>query len=80
MASPALLLLAAASAGASALLVANLVTARHAKLKRRSDLVAEARRRRVAYARRVEEELAAFDAEFGDVDIEFEPVGFPAAA
>ena len=70
------LLLVVAAAGAAGVLTANLLTSRLAKLQRRRALVAEAVRRREEHRERVQRELAAFDADFGDVEIEFGPLKF----
>ncbi len=67
-----LVLLACVASAAAAMLTMNLLTGGQARIKRRADLMAEVHRRRADYAERIAAEMAAFEAEFGDVDIEFE--------
>ena len=67
-----LVLLACVAAGAAAMLTMNLLTGGQARLKRRADLIAEVRRRRSEYAERIAAEMAVFEAEFSDVELEFE--------
>lgn len=67
-----LILLAAGAGFCAALLAANLITSEQNRLRRRNELLAEVGRRRAAYEKRVQAEIDAFEAEFGDVDIFFD--------